>query len=138
MSIVGTTLKILLTIKLVLTGLIPDFLKNALQGVHLLTFNAAVHIVPFTHHLGAIDVIVGHIHTACIGYHSIDDDDFSVVAAEDMVDPWKTDRVKLINLYSHTSDFPQVFFPEWLVVGVIAEPVKQCTHFHSFLHFLTK
>jgi len=58
------------------------------------TVDAAVHIAPFAHLLGAFDVVVSHVHSARIGYLSVDDYYLAVVAMQHVVDPRKAYRVE--------------------------------------------
>ena len=63
-----------------------------------MAFDPTVHISPRTHLFRAFDIIVRNVHSSSIGDLPIDDDDFPVITAENMVDPWEADRVELINL----------------------------------------
>ena len=60
--------------------LVPDSEEYGLQCVDFIAINAAVHISPFAYLLSAVDVVVGHIHSARIGYLSVDDHNLAVVA----------------------------------------------------------
>ena len=78
--------------------LLPYLHEDSLQRVDLVAFDAAVHVAPRAHLLRAIDVVVGDVHATGIGNLSVDDDDFAMVAAEDVVNPWEVQRVELIDL----------------------------------------
>ena len=57
-----------------------------------------MHIAPFAYLLCSYNVIVGHIHTAGIGYVSIYHHNLAVIARPDMVDPGKAYWVKLVDV----------------------------------------
>ncbi len=78
--------------------LVPHFQEDVLQRVYLVTVDAAMHVVPGTHNLCTFDVIVGHVHTACIGYLSVDDNNLAVVTVEDGMNPGKLHWFVFINL----------------------------------------
>ena len=90
--------------------LVPHFQEDGLQRVHLVTVDTAVHVVPGTHNLCSLDVIVGHVHTACIGYLSVDDNNLAVVAVEDGVNPGKLHWFVFINLYAVGTNLLDVSF----------------------------
>ena len=70
---------------------IPNAEEDGLQFVDGITLDTAVHIAPFAYLLSAFDVVVGYIHATRVGYLSVDDHDFAVVASENVVDPRKSD-----------------------------------------------
>ena len=116
--------------------LVPDSEEYGLQCVDFIAINTAVHISPFAHLLGAVYVVVGHIHSARIGYLSVDYHYLAVVAVEHMIDPREAYWVKFEYLDAARAYALEVAFQQWLVVGVVAESVEQCTHFNSFLCLL--
>lgn len=90
--------KVLAVGQLFLGQLLPEADKDVLQLIHRRSFNAAVHVAPFTHLLGAYKVVVGHVHTSRIAYLPVDDHNLTVVAGPDVVHPRKTDGVELVDL----------------------------------------
>ena len=80
--------------------LIPCFDKYSLKFYNFIAFYSAMHIMPFTDNICAVDIIVSHIHTASISNLAIYDNNLSVVAREHMVNPRKAQRVELVNLYA--------------------------------------
>ena len=118
--------------------LIPHFQEDSLQGIHLLSLNSAVHITPTPHHFCALDVIVGHIHTASIGHIAVYDNNFAVVAMENMVHPRKLNRVELKDFDAPFAQGAQVFLLQWAVVRVVSKSVEQGPYFHTFIRFLYK
>ena len=104
-------------------NLVPNTEKYCLERVYLASVDAAVHVVPFADDGRSFYVIVGHVHTSCVGNLSVDDNDFAVVAGEHMVDPWEAQGIELIDLYTLGAQFLDVMFLQWLVVGGIAEGI---------------
>ena len=50
-----------------------------------------MHVAPFSYLFGSLDVVVGNVHAARIGYLSVNDDNLTVVASEDVVNPRESD-----------------------------------------------
>ena len=118
--------------------LIPHFQEDSLQGIHRLPLNSAVHIAPTPHHFCALDVIIGHIHTASIGHITIYDNDFAVVAVEYMVHPRKLNGVKLKDFDTSFAQGTQVLFQQWTIVRVVSKPIEQGAYPHTFVSLLYK
>ena len=118
--------------------LIPHFQEDSLQGIHLLSLNSAVHIAPTPHHFCALDVIVGHIHTASIGHITIYDNDFAVVAVEYMVHPRKLNGVELKDFDTPFAQGTQVLFQQRTIVRVVSKPIEQGAYPHTFVRLLYK
>ena len=76
--------------------LVPYSQKDILKSIYLGAFYTAMHVAPFAHLFCTLDVVVGHVHSACIGNLSVNDDDFAVVAVPHMVDPRKSHWVELV------------------------------------------
>ena len=118
--------------------LIPHFEEYLLQGIHLTAVDSAVHIVPFAYHLCTFYIIVGYVHTARIGYLSVDDNDFAVITVENRMYPWELKGLIFINLYAVGTDFLEMSLSQRLVVGRISETVIQGSHLHTLLYLLCK
>ena len=112
-------------------GLLPDLHEDALQRIDFVALDSAVHIAPRAHLLGAVDVIVSHIHTACVSDFSIDDHNLAMVAAEDVVDPWEAQRVEFVDLDALAAQLADVAFAQGPVVRGIAERVEQGSYLHT-------
>ena len=93
------------------------FEEDFLQGIYLASVDTTVHVVPFSHHLCSFYIIVGHVHTACIGYLAVDDYDFSVVTVENGMYPRKLQGFVFINLDTVGTDFLEMSFSQRFVVG---------------------
>ncbi len=116
----------------VLAGdLLPYPREYHLELVDGSSLYAAVHVAPFSHLFRAVDIIVGHVHSARVGYASVDDDNLAVVAEEDVVDPWEAYRVELVDVDTGPSEAVDVLTAQRLVVRVVAETVEQGSHFHA-------
>ena len=102
----------------------PHSDEDGLQLVDGRTFDAAMHIPPFAYLLRSHDIVVGNIHTACIAYPSIDDDNLTMVTGPDVVHPGKPDGIELIDLDAVGMQFLQMFLFQRLVVGVVAEAIE--------------
>ena len=97
--------------------LVPHFEEDLLQGIHLAAVDAAVHIVPFAYHLRTFYIIVGNVHAAGIGYLSVDDYDFAVVAVENGMYPWELQGLVFEDFDAVGTDFLEMPFSQRLVVG---------------------
>ena len=96
---------------------VPHLEEYLLQGIHLATINAAVHVMPFAYYFCTIDIIVGNVHTSCIGNLTVDDYDFPVVTVENGMHPRKLQGFVFINLDTVGTDFLEMSFSQRLVVG---------------------
>ena len=94
----GKTAVVLVTGNLFTGDTFPHLYEYALQLIDGRTFNPAVHIAPFTHLFGSLNIVVGYVHTARIGNFAVDDDNLAVVAAEEIIHPRKFHRVEFIDL----------------------------------------
>ncbi len=110
---------------------LPDSGKNFLQGANFASLDSAVHIAPRTDLFGAVDVVVGHVHTADVGNAVVDDNDFAVVTRKNVVDPRKIERVELVNLDSALAKCLQMVLFQRLVVRGIAKRIEQRTNFDA-------
>lgn len=79
-------------------------------------------------------IIVRHIHASGIGYLPIDDDNLPVIAMKSVIDPRKTKRIELIDLYTSIPQIRKMLFLERTVVRTVSEAVKQSSHFHTLPH----
>ena len=118
------------------SGLLPYLHEDALQRVDLVAFYAAVHVAPRAHLLRAIDVVVGNVHATGIGNLSVDDDDFAVVAAEDVVNPREVQRVELVDLDALAAQFADMAVLQRSVVGGVAESIVECSHLYALCRLL--
>ena len=119
-------------------GLLPDAGKDELQLVDGTTLDAAMHVAPLAHLLGAVDIVVGHVHAAGVGYLSVDDHDLAVVAWPDVVDPREADGVELPDVDAVFAQRADVVLQQGLVVGVVAEAVEHCPDLDALASFLTQ
>lgn len=103
--------------------LIPHFEEYLLQGIHLASVDATVHIVPFSYNLRTFYIIVGNVHTACVGNLSVNDYDFTVITVEDCMYPWKLQGLIFINLYAVGTDFLEMSLSQRLIVGRVSETI---------------
>ena len=103
--------------------LIPHFEEYLLQGIHLASVDAAVHIVPFTYYLSTFYIIVGNVHTACVGNLSVNDYNFAVITVENCMYPWKLQGLVFINLYAVGTDFLEMSLSQRLIVGRVSETI---------------
>ena len=108
---------ILLAVDMLSAYLVPHFEEDLLQGIHLAAVDAAVHIVPFAYHLRTFYIIVGNVHAAGIGYLSVDDYDFAVVAVENGMYPWELQGLVFEDFDAVGTDFLEMPFSQRLVVG---------------------
>ena len=97
--------------------LVPHLEEDFLQGIHFAAVDAAVHIVPFAYHLRTFYIIVGNVHAAGIGYLSVDDYDFAVVAVENGMHPWELQGLVFEDFDAVGTDFLEMPFSQRLVVG---------------------
>ena len=114
----------------------PD--EDGLQLVDGRSFDAAVHVTPFTYLFGTDDIVVGDIHAPCIADASVDDNNLPVVTGPDMVHPGEADGVELIDLDAVGMQTLEVFLLQRLVVGVVAEAIEEASHLHPLAAFLTQ
>ena len=103
--------------------LVPHLEEYLLQGIYLTAIDATVHIVPFSYNLRTFDIVIGYVHTARIGYLSVDDNDFTVITVEDCMYPWKLQGLIFINLYAVGTDFLEMSLSQRLVVGRVSETI---------------
>ena len=82
----------------------PYSYEYALQIVNHITFQSAMHIMPFAHMFCSFNVIVGNVHTTGVCYFTVNNNNLSVVTCEHMIDEREGDRVKLIDLYAETAN----------------------------------
>ena len=78
--------------------LLPGMHEDAVKVVDHAALQTAMHVAPSSHLLGALDVVVGHVHSSCVGHVAVDDHNLAVVARPDMIDPRKADGVELIDV----------------------------------------
>ena len=97
-----------------------------------------MHVVPFTDHFRTFYIIVGNVHATRIGYLSIDDHDLAVVTVEDRIDPRELHRLVFVDFDASFPDALDMFLQEGLVVGGIAETIKEGTYLHAFLDLLAE
>ena len=105
------------TINMLSAYFVPHLEEYFLQGIHLASVDAAVHIVPFAYHLRTFYIIVGYVHAACIGNLTVDDYDFPVVTVENGMHPRKLQGFVFINLDTVGTDFLEMSFSQRFVVG---------------------
>ncbi len=105
------------TINMLSAYLVPHLEEYFLQGIHLASVDAAVHIVPFAHHLRAFYIIVGYVHAACIGYLTVDDYDFPVVTVETACTQGNFRGLYSVNLDAVGTDFLEMSLSQRFVVG---------------------
>ena len=86
-------------------GLLPDTGEDLLQVVHGRAFDPTMHITPFAHLFRANDIVVGHVHAACVGRLAVDDHDLTVVTGPDMVYPRESDGVELHDVDTVGTEF---------------------------------
>ena len=110
---------------------VPRAQEDGLQGVHLSALDSAVHVVPGAHLRRAVDVVVGHVHAAGVGYLAVDDYYLAVVAGKGMIDPGEAYGVERVNLDAAAADVAQVALEQRAVVAAVAESVEEGAHFHS-------
>ena len=103
--------------------LVPHLEEYLLQGIYLTAIDATVHIVPFAYYLSTFYIIVSYVHTACVGYLPVDDNDFTVITVEDCMNPWKLQGLIFINLYAVGTDFLEMSLSQRLVVGRVSETI---------------
>ena len=108
---------ILIAINVLSAYLVPHLEEYFLQGIYLASVDAAVHIVPFAHHLRTFYIIVGYVHAACIGNLTVDDYDFPVVTVENGMHPRKLQGFVFINLDTVGTDFLEMSLSQRFVVG---------------------
>ena len=106
-----------------------------MQGANFAALDSAVHVAPRTDLFGAVDVVVGHVHTADVGDAVVDDDDFAVVTRKNVVDPRKIEWVELVNLDSSLAKFLQMVLFQRLVVRGIAKSIEQRTNLDTLSGF---
>ena len=97
-----------------------------------------MHIAPFAHLFGSYYVIVGYVHAAGIGHLSVDHHDLPVITGPDMVHPWETDGVELVDVDTVGMEFLKMLLLQRLIVGVVAKAVEEGTYLYTFLAFLPK
>ena len=95
-----------------------------------------MHVSPFPHHVGALDVVVCHVHSSGVCHFSVDYHDLAVVSVEHVVYPRKAERVEFVDVDSPLAQFLEMSFLKRLVVGVVSESVEQRPYFHSLAGFL--
>lgn len=115
--------------------LFPHLDEYSLQRVHLLTADAAVHIVPRAHLLRTFYIIVGDVHASGICNSAVDDYYFPVVAVEHVVEEREPYRVELIDLYALGADVLDVALAHRTVVAGIAEAVEDKPYLHPLSSF---
>ena len=103
--------------------LIPHFEEYLLQGIYLTAIDTTVHIVPFSYNLRTFYIIVGNVHSTCVGYLPVDDNDFTVITVEDCMYPWKLQGLVFINLYTIGTDFLEMSLSQRLIVGRVSETI---------------
>ena len=108
---------IFFAVNMLTANLVPHLEEYLLQGIHLATINAAVHVMPFAYYFCTIDIIVGNVHTSCIGNLSINDHDFTVITVEDGMYPWKLNRLVFIYFNAIGTYFLEMPFAQRLVIG---------------------
>ena len=121
-----------------MSGAIPDTQEDALQLVDGITLDATVHVAPFAHLFGALDVVVGNIHAAGIAYLAVDDHYLAMVAAIDVVDPRKADGRILHDIDAVGAQSLEVMLLQRLVVGVVAEAVEHGTNLDTLAALLAQ
>ena len=85
---------VLVSMNVLFGRLVPYSQKDILKSIYLGAFYTAMHVAPFAHLLCAVDVVVCHVHSACIGYLSVDDNYLAVVAMQHVINPWEAYRVE--------------------------------------------
>ena len=97
-----------------------------------------MHIAPFAHLLGAHNIVIGHVHTACIGNTTVDHYNLTMIARPDVVYPGKTHWVVLVDVDAVGTQTLDVMFLQWLVVRVVTKPVEQRTYLYTLLALLAQ
>ena len=92
-----------------------------------------MHVVPFAHSFCAFDVVVGHIHAACISYGAINDHNLAVVACKDVIAPRESDGVEFLDIDSFRAYGVKLLPLEWTIVGGISKCIEQGAHFYACL-----
>ena len=127
---------IFLAVNVLSSLLVPNFQEDALQRVHFLSLDAAMHVAPRAHLLGSVDVVVGNVHASRVGYFSVNDHYFPMVASKNVVYPREVQRVELYNLDALFVQFLHVVALQGLVVRGISKSVVECSDFHTLFRFL--
>ena len=116
----------------------PHSEEDLLQRIDLIALDTAMHIVPAAHLLRSFDIIVGNIHSPRIGHLAVDDDDLSVVAVEEIMDPWESQGLKLIDLHPFGSDETDVRLAHRLVVAGVAKTIENSSDLYALRGFAHK
>jgi hypothetical protein len=127
-----------LAIHFLLGNFLPHAEEDVLECVDLVAGDTTVQVTPWADGLGAIDVIISYVHASCVGYLSVDDDYFAVVAVKQVVNPWEAYRVELIDLYAFFANSLYMSFLQWSVIGEIAETVEECSDLNALFGFLSQ
>ena len=85
-----------------------------------------------------MDVVVGYVHSSGIGNLSVDDDNLTVVAMEDVVDVWEMEWVENIELYATGTLIQNVLFLKRTVVARVSEGVVYGTYLYALAGFFCK
>ena len=97
-----------------------------------------MHVAPSAYLFCAFDVIVGNIHTASIGNLAVDDDNLTMIARPDMVDPRETDGIEFDNVDAVGTELLEMMFLEGLIVRVVAETVEHSSYLDTLSAFLAE
>ena len=81
-----------------------------------------------------MQVVVGHVHAACIDQLPVDDGYLVVVAVQEMVQPGEADGVEPFDSDAGPSDAVQPCTREGLVAILVAEAVEEDAHLHALPH----
>ena len=133
-----TTIIIFSTTDVLTSSTIPYPKEYLLQLIDGITFNATMHVAPFTHLLGAFNVVVGYIHTTCISYTTIDDYNLAVVATIDVVYPRKAYGAVFHDVDTIFAQRFEMVLLQWLVVRVVAETIEHGANLHTLFTLLSQ
>ena len=106
-----------------------------MKRVDLRSLYTAVHIMPRPNFLCAINIVVCHVHTTCVGNLSVNNYYLAMITAPNMVDPWKTDGIKLVDLNAQRANLINIFTAHRTVIGSIPKAIKEQSHLNTLFHF---
>ena len=96
-----------------------------MKRVDLRSLYTAVHIMPRSNFLCTINIVVRHVHTTSVGNLSIYHYYLTMVTAPHVVDPRKTDGIKLVDLNTQRANLIYIFMAHGAIIGSIPKAIKE-------------